>query len=255
MQLTARASHRRIFFALATLLASGQFCAAQQRIVANLPDAPTPQQQAEAQQPASVDHSKGTVAILSRRSFFFPDLAYTTKPLTSSQKFLLAVDQTVAPSALIVTATSAAITQATNSWPGYGQGWTAYGKRFGATLGINASTDMFGTFLLPSVLHHDPRYFVLAHGTFSQKVGHALKSVLVTHTDSGRSAPNISGILGPLGAQGLANTYLPDAERTAGDTFERFGIQMAVVAGANLAKEFWPVIFKTLRISKGHTQP
>jgi hypothetical protein len=48
----------------------------------------------------------------------------------------------------------------------------------------------------------------------------------------------------------LANVYLPDAERTAGQTFERFGIQMAVIAGANLAKEFWPAIFKTLHIGK-----
>jgi hypothetical protein len=48
----------------------------------------------------------------------------------------------------------------------------------------------------------------------------------------------------------LANTYLPDAEQTAGQTFERFGIQLAVIAGGNVVKEFWPAIFKTLRIGK-----
>jgi hypothetical protein len=109
---------------------------------------------------------------------------------------------------------------------------------------------MFGTFLLPSVLHHDPRYFVLANGSFSQKIGHALKSVVVTRTDSGGHAFNVGGVLGPLGAQGLANTYLPDAERTSGQTFERFGIQIAVIAGGNVLKEFWPAIFKTLQIGK-----
>ena len=61
---------------------------------------------------------------------------------------------------------------------------------------------------------------------------------------------NVSGVLGPLAAEGLANTYLPDAERTAGRTFERFGIQLAVIAGSNVVKEFWPAIFKTLRIAK-----
>ncbi len=223
-----------VLIALFLSLAAGRASEAQVRIVANLPDAPMPKQPpSDDQQKSNNTHS--TYDILSRRSFFFPDLAFTTKPLSSGQKFLLAVDESAAPSALI---------------PGYGQGWNAYGKRYGATLALNASTDMFGTFLLPSVLHHDPRYFILAHGTFSQKIGHALKSVLVTHTDSGERAPNISGILGPLGAEGLANTYLPDAERTAGQTFERFGIQMAVIAGANVAKEFWPAIFKTLRIGK-----
>jgi len=250
MQLIRRSSHLRLILLLVALLVTGTACAAQHRIMANLPDAPSPKQDSAAQRSPAVNRSNSTYGILTRRSFFFPDLAYTSKPLTSSEKFLLAVDQTVAPSALIVTASSAAITQARNSWPGYGQGWEAYGKRYGATLALNASTDMFGTFLLPSVLHHDPRYFVLANGTFSQKVGHALKSVLVTRTDSGGRAPNISGVLGPLGAEGLANTYLPDAERTAGQTFERFGIQMAVIAAGNLAKEFWPTIFKRLRIGK-----
>ena len=156
----------------------------------------------------------------------------------------------IAPSALIGSALGAAINQARDSWPGYGQGWNAYGNRFGATLALNASTDMFGTFLLPSVLHHDPRYFVLADGNFSQKIGHALKSVLVTRTDAGGRALNVSGILGPLGAEGLANTYLPDGERSAGQTFERFGIQIGVIAGGNIAKEFWPMISKRLRIAK-----
>jgi hypothetical protein len=254
MEPIPRAPYKPLFLALIALFVSmtaGRACAGQYRIIANLPDAPTPKEPLdEPQQKASASRPKTTYDILSRRSFFFPDLAYTTTPLTSAQKFFLAADETVAPSALIVAAMSAGITQARNSWPGYGQGWNAYGKRYGATLALNASTDMFGTFLLPSVLHHDPRYFVLAHGTFSQKIGHALKSVLVTRTDAGARAPNISGVLGPLGAEGLANTYLPDAERTAGQTFERFGIQMAVIAAGNVAKEFWPAIFKTLRIGK-----
>jgi hypothetical protein len=236
--------------ALLAWLANGTYCPAQRRVVANLPDAPTPQQANEAEGKAKSRRSRTTYEILARRSFFFPDLAYTNKPLTSAQKFLLAADESVAPSGLIVATMSAGISQAQNSWPGYGQGWNGYGQRYGAKLALNASTDMFGTFLLPSVLHHDPRYFVLARGTLSQKIGHALKRVVVTPTDAGGEAMNVSGVLGPLAAESLANTYLPDAERTAGRTFERFGIQLAVIAGSNVVKEFWPAIFKTLRIAK-----
>ena len=224
---------------------------AQQRVVANLPDAPAPKQQLnEPEQKAKSGFSTTTVQILSRRSFFFPDLAYTSKPLNSGQKFLLAADVTIAPSAVIVTGVSAAISQAKDSWPGYGQGWESYGKRYGATMALNASTNMFGVFLLPSVLHHDPRYFPLAHASFGRHIGHALARMVVTRTDTGGQAPNVSGLLGPLGAEGLSNTYLPDAERTTGKTFERYGIQMAVIAGGNIVKEFWPAIFKTLRIGK-----
>jgi hypothetical protein len=259
MELIIRPAHLRlsvvrpsvVIVALLACLASGTRCTAQRRAIATLPDAPKPQQQAnEVDGKAKGWRSRTTYEILARRSFFFPDLAYTNKPLTRAQKFLLAADESVAPSGLIVATMSAGISQARNSWPGYGQGWNGYGKRYGATLALNASTNMFGTFLLPSMLHHDPRYFVLARGTLSQKIGHALKRVVVTPTDAGGEAMNVSGVLGPLAAEGLANTYLPDAERTAGQTFERFGIQLAVIAGSNVVKEFWPAIFKTLRIAK-----
>jgi hypothetical protein len=246
-----RAPHLFLAVALLTLLGSPGACLAQQRVVANLPDAPTPKQQSDGTEvKAKSGFSTTTFQVVSRRSYFFPDLAYTRKPLNSGQKFLLAADVTIAPSALIATATSAAISQANDSWPGYGQGWNAYGKRYGATMALNASTNMFGVFLLPSVLHHDPRYFVLAHGSFGQHVAHALKRMVVAPTDAGGEAVNISGLFGPLGAEGLSNTYLPDAERTTGQTFERYGIQMAVIAGGNIAREFWPMIFKTLRIGK-----
>jgi hypothetical protein len=254
MEPTIRVPHWRlclVIIMLFALLVTGSTCIAQQRIVADLPDAPTPKQQPSApQEKGKAGFSRTTVLIVSRRSFFFPDLAYTHKPLNSEQKFLLAADVTIAPSGLIVTAMSAAISQAKDSWPGYGQGWEAYGKRYGATMALNAATNMLGVFLLPSVLHHDPRYFPLAHASFGQHIGHALQRMVVTPTDAGGQAVNVSGLLAPLGAEGLSNTYLPDAERTTGKTFERYGIQMAVIAGGNIVKEFWPRIFKTLRMGK-----
>ena len=255
MESIIRVLYPRLFLVVAALfplLVTGSASIAQQRIVANLPDAPTPKQQPSApQEKGKGGFSKTTVGILSRRSFFFPDLAHTPgAPLDSGREFLLAADVTIAPSALLATAVSAAISQANDSWPGYGQGWEAYGKRYGAAMALNASTNVFGVFLLPSVLHHDPRYFPLVHASFGQHVAHALKRIVVTPTDARGQAVNISGLLGPLGAEGLSNTYLPDAERTTGKTFERYGIQMAIIAGGNIAKEFWPAIFKTLRMGK-----
>jgi len=39
--------------------------------------------------------------------------------------------------------------------------------------------------------------------------------------------PPIGGILGPLLAESLANSYLPAKEQTAGGTFQRFGWRIA----------------------------
>jgi hypothetical protein len=113
-----------------------------------------------------------------------------------------------------------------------------------------SSSHFFGTFLLPAVLHEDPRYFVKLNGGFRVRAGHALRRAVVIRTDGGKEAFNWPGTLGPLAAEGLANTYLPDSERTAAKTFERYGIRIAFSAGNNLLKEYWPTIFKRLRIGK-----
>jgi hypothetical protein len=112
------------------------------------------------------------------------------------------------------------------------------------------SSHLFGTFLLASALRQDPRYFVKLHGSTSSRVIYALRRAVVTRTDTGGEAVNWSGILGSLMAEGLANSYLPDAERTTGKTFSRFGIRIGFSMASNVVKEYWPTIFKGLRITK-----
>jgi hypothetical protein len=57
------------------------------------------------------------------------------------------------------TAFGAGIQQANNSLSEYGQGGAGYGKRLAARLADETSAGFFRTYLFPSVLHHDPRYF------------------------------------------------------------------------------------------------
>jgi hypothetical protein len=240
----------------ALLLTWNQCAAAQQERLNNLPDAPVAKAAPEqSQQKRNTGPLNTTLEILGRKSVFFPDLAHDPRPLSSGQKLKLALDESIAPSGLIFAAFTAGISQAHNSWPGYGQGAEGYGKRYGATLALNASSDMFGTFLLPSMLRHDPRYFVSARGGAGHKVVYAISRVFITRTDSGGEAFNWSGVLAPLMAESLANTYLPDGERTTGKTFQRYGVHLGIDAAANVAKEFWPSIFKTLRRSVGKSNP
>jgi hypothetical protein len=215
---------------------------------ANLPDAPTPKQQ---QNPSSQQSNfKTTIAILGKRSVFFPELAFDRGPLGARQKLELAVDETIAPSRFLGSLFTSAVGQARNALPGYGQGWEGYGKRFGSSVASNASSHLFGTFLFPSILREDPRYFVKGFGGPRSRILYALERVVVTRTDDGRNTFNWSGVLGGLMAESLANSYLPDAERTAGKTFSRYGIRVGFGALDNVVKEYWPTIFKSLRITK-----
>jgi hypothetical protein len=215
---------------------------------ATLPDAPKPQTAAQDQGPKA--QLKQTIQVLGKRSIFFPELAHERKPLTSKQKFQLAVDETIAPSRFIGSLFTAGIGQARDSLSDYGQGWEGYGKRYGSSVASNASSHLLGTGVIPSLTHEDPRYFVKLFGSPKSRILYAMSRVLITRTDDGRSTFNWGNVMGGLMAESLAVSYLPDSERTAGKTFTRFGVRLGFSALDNVVKEYWPNIFKSLRINK-----
>lgn len=233
----------------ATLLLGVQAVAAQQEPKhKDLPDAPVPKQEQ-----ASHKHDNAfrtTVEILGRRSIFFPDLAASPGPLDAKQKLELFADKSVAPSRFLSSAAGAGIHQALDSLPAYGQGMSGYGKRLGSSMATGASSEFFGAFLFASLMHRDPRYFVSLRGGPWRRIGYGVSRLVVARTDSGTEGVNWPGIIGPLFAESLANSYLPAQEQTAGRTFQRYGIRLGFTAGANIVKEYWPTIFRNLRIGK-----
>jgi hypothetical protein len=127
---------------------------------------------------------------------------------------------------------------------------SGYGKRFGSSMATATSADFFRTFLFSSLLRRDPRYFVSLRGGPWRRMGYGLSRLVVTRGDAGTEGVNWPGMLGPLFAESLANSYLPVKEQTAGRTFRRYGIRLGFTAGGNILKEYWPTIFKDLRIAK-----
>lgn len=184
--------------------------------------------------------------VVAHRSIFFPNLATDRTPLTVSQKAGLWVKNSVSPSAFLGAAAGAGIGQATNSPSGYGQGAEGYGKRFGSLMATHATTEFAGTFVIPSIARQDPRYFVHGQGTFGQRLGHALSRVVVAPNDNGGYGFNWGGVFGPLVGETVANTYLPVREQTGARTAQRYGTELAVKAGTNVLREFWPDIFKRI---------
>jgi len=217
----------------------------------NLPDTPAPKQSDTGSgQNSQKSLLQDSIGIMVRRSYFYPNLASTPGPLTTEEKFELFLTESISASRLLASTAGAGINQA-RDWPhGYGQGSDGYAKRFGASMATGASSHLFGTFLVPSILHQDPRYFVRYHGSFGVRVKYALRRMVVTRDDQGRQVFNWSGIIGPMMAEGLANSYLPEHEQTVAKTFGRGGARIGFAAANNLLKEYWPTIFKSLRIDK-----
>lgn len=237
----------RTLVAWSAFLLGAGLAAAQQK--PDLPDAPQPEpNQTHQNQPKSP--FAAPIALIAKRSYFYPELATTDRPLSAKEKFELFLSKSSSPPQILSSMMGAGIGQARNTLPDYGQGWQGYGKRLGSSLATGASSHFFGTFVLPSALREDPRFFVRLKGSWQEHVGHALRRVVVIRTNEGNETFNIPGTLGPLMAESLATVYLPDSERTPGKTFQRFGVRIGFSAANNLIKEYWPTIFKSLRIYK-----
>ena len=158
-------------------------------------------------------------------------------PLTTGMKFKLALKVSTDPVTAAGVFLVASAKQAGNT-PDYGQGWGAYGKRFGTVAADGFSDIMIGGAILPSLLHQDPRYFYQGTGTTGSRIRHAVFSPFVARADNGKSQPNYSSLGGVLVSSSLANLYYPRSNRGAGLVFGNFAIGIAERIGASVAQEF-----------------
>jgi hypothetical protein len=240
---------RILSIALTSLLLCAFSAAQQPSQAGTLPDAPSVSK-AQATSPGNraVQNGAEFVSLLQRGSIVFPNLATSTAPLSPEQKFKLAVNNSVSLSAFVAGNLSAGVNQAHDSPAGYGSGTEGYWKRLGAAMARRSSSQVFGTFLLASALHEDPRFFVRNDLELGGSIKYAVRRVFVTRTDSGDPVFNWSGILGMAGSEGLANVYYPDSYRTAANTFSRFGYDLLGNAAGNLLRQYWPRINHKLQL-------
>lgn len=160
--------------------------------------------------------------------------------LSSAAKFHLFLRNTTDPFNVGYIAFTAGIQQANTNLSGYGQGAAGYGKRLSAGLADQASSGFFRTYLFPSVLHQDPRYFREGSGPFKNRLAHAIMRPVVTRKDSGVREFDWSGILGLTTSSSLANVYYPANDRGATRTFRRVATGISSSAIDCLIDEFGP---------------
>jgi hypothetical protein len=156
------------------------------------------------------------------------------------------------------------ISQWEDSEPGYGQGAEGYAKRFGAAFADGTIENFFTGAIIPSVLHQDPRYFQLGHGSFMHRTWYAMSRNLITRTDSGKNQFNYSEVVGgALSAAISTYTYHPKShvfstpnppyyrfvasDRTLKNTASVWGTQYGYDTLTLVVKEFWPDIRRMLK--------
>jgi hypothetical protein len=141
----------------------------------------------------------------------------------------------------------AAIGQAENSEPAYGQGAIGYAKRYGSSFADNTDENFWVGAILPSLFHQDPRYYQLGKGSIPHRAFYAMSRIFVTRTDFGSYQFNTSEIAGSAISSGISNIYHPAGDRTFTNTMSVWWTQIGWDTVSNEAKEFWPDIRRKIR--------
>jgi hypothetical protein len=166
------------------------------------------------------------------------------KPLTWKGKFAITADGAFDPYEFAIAGILAGIRQAENSYPGFGQGFVGYAKRYGTAMADQVDANMMVGAVFPSVLKTDPRYYQLGTGSFSHRFDYALSRIFITRKDSGGTTFNLSEPLGNGVAAGISALYYPAADRSVSSSLDGWGLQMAIDGFGNELKEFWPDIHR-----------
>jgi len=162
------------------------------------------------------------------------------EPITSGQKFHLFFKGAFDPYQFLLAGIDAGIGQAENSNPGYNQGFAGYARRYGANYGDNFSGNFFGNAVLPSLLHQDPRYFRLGHGSVLHRTLYSISTSIRTRGDNGKWQPAYSNLTGNLIGASISNLYYPDGDRGLYPTLRR-GLSITYQGTiGGLLQEFYP---------------
>ena len=169
---------------------------------------------------------------------YYTSYIWTAAPMTRKLKFKLALRTATDPVTFLVVAGVAGVEQSHKTFPGYGQGFEGYAKRYGASYADTVSGRMFGSAIFPALLHQDPRYFYRGSGSTRSRLLYALVSTVICRGDNGRLEPNYSHVLGSFAAAGLSNVYRSAQDRQASLTFRNGLIITGSGAVVNVLREF-----------------
>jgi hypothetical protein len=133
-----------------------------------------------------------------------------------------------------------------NEW---GEGWGAFGERYGSHVGqyIVQRSIMFPVQALD---HEDTRYFPSTRKTYKGRLGDAFLHTIWRHSDNGVMMPAYSEFLGDYGAAAVSRLWWPQHYHTGSAIFIAGSDTILVDAGINVLHEFTPDIKRWLHLGR-----
>jgi hypothetical protein len=169
-------------------------------------------------------------------------------PLRSSQKGVLAIRAVTDPFNLLTILTFSGVSVAADSHSVYGPGFAGWGRLSGYSLAEDIQGEFTGTYLIPSLVHEDPRYHRMPGAPMSRRIKHALIHTFVTQHDNGSLMPNYASLINyPLSAE-ISNLYVPGLATNGASTAKRVFIGYATDPIGPVVAEFLPDFAKRVHI-------
>jgi hypothetical protein len=167
--------------------------------------------------------------------------------LTRGQKMKLAFRSATDPVTFGVAFLVAGYHEALDDDTGFGWGIEGFGKRSGAAYLDTFDGTIIGNGILPAILHQDPRYFRLGHGTVTHRLLYALSTnVICKHDNTHKWEPNYSNVTGNIISGAISNLYYPASNSGFGQTITN-GLTVTAEGGlGSVFQEFWPDISRKL---------
>jgi hypothetical protein len=148
----------------------------------------------------------------------------------------------VGPGAVARAAAGAAITQGTNTPSEWGQGAEGFGKRLGSAFAKHVVKNAI-QYPVATLRHEALGYERSNQTRFAPRLRHALLATVITRkTTTGKKTVAAGEISGAIGSGLISRLWQPASVRTLSAGFTSGGITLAVDAGTNVLREFWPEI-------------
>ena len=170
------------------------------------------------------------------------------KRLTPKQKAWLAVRNVGDPYNILTIVGDSGIAVASDSHSAYGPGMPGFARNVGVSFSQDVTSEFFGTFLIPSIVHQDPHYHRMPHASIPRRFLHAVDQIAWTQGDDGRNMINYADLVGSAIDIEIGNLYVPGEQTDLPASTQRYFIGLGLAPEDNLITEFLPDVARRIHI-------
>jgi hypothetical protein len=170
------------------------------------------------------------------------------KPMTPREKGWLALRNVTDPFNAVTILGDAGIAVSYNAHSQYGPGMAGFGRYVGVSYSQDMTGELFGTFLIPTIVHQDPHYHRMPDASIPRRAAHAILQVVWTQGDNGKGMVNYADLVGFAIDDELGNLYVPGQQTNLPASGARYSIGLASAPIENFITEFMPDVARRIHI-------